>query len=78
MFRRRYRVVARSAPWIAAQDAPDGQPRAAEYAMRLDRLYGVLRAGGSIAAARWQHRRYARPVEIYRQQHQPAHGSSQQ
>lgn len=46
--------------------------------MRFDRLDGVLRACGGIAAARRQHRRDARPVEIYRQQHQPAHGSSQQ
>ena len=43
-------VVARAAPWIAAEDAAEGQPAAFEGTVFLYCLDGILRAGGCVTA----------------------------
>ena len=60
----RHRVVARTAPGMAAEDAADGQVESFEGAVFFDGLHGILRAGGREAARRAQHGRYAPLVEV--------------
>ena len=43
-------VVARAAPWIASEDAAEGQPAAFEGTVFLYCLHGILRAGGCVTA----------------------------
>ena len=65
----RHRVVARTAPGMAAEDAADGQVESFEGAVFFDGLHGILRAGGREAARRAQHGRYAPLVEVDGEQH---------
>lgn len=53
---RGYGVVAAGVPGVAAREPPQGQPRAAQGAVQLDRLERVLRAGG-MEAAPWTEQR---------------------
>ena len=48
------RVVAMAAPWVAAQDAPDGEPAAFEGAVFFKSFQAVLGTGGRIPAPRSQ------------------------
>ena len=64
-------VVAGTAPGVAAEEAADGEPQAAEGAVLADGLDGVLRAGGSEAARRGQPGGNGPLVELNRQQERP-------
>ena len=47
---RRDGIVAEGAPWVAAEQAARGEPKAAEWAVNLNGCDGVVRAGGLVAA----------------------------
>ena len=63
-------VVAGATEGVAAQDALEGEPAAAEWAVFADGFLGILRAGGGEAAGRRRQRRNAGAVECYQRQHQ--------
>lgn len=60
----RHRIVARTAPGMAAEYTADGQVESFERAVLFDGLDGILRAGGREAARRSQHGRYAPLVKV--------------
>ena len=61
-------VVLVSVKGMTADNTPEGQPRALGGAVFLERLEGVLRAGGHEAAAGREHRRYGGTIKVNRQQ----------
>ena len=69
----RDRIVAGTAPWMAAQDALDAQPAAFEDAVFEHGFHHILAARRRIAAGRRRERRDENPVEIDGQQKSLAH-----
>ena len=67
----RHRVVARTSPGVATQDAADGQVQSFEGAVLADGFDGILRAGGGEAARGAQHGRDAALVEVDGHEQQP-------
>src|SRR3954471_21548959 len=61
------------APGIAAQQAPAGEDDAPQYAVALDHLHRVGRAGRVVLAARAQQRRDEPAVGLDRQDEDPPH-----
>ncbi len=53
-----YRVIATSAPRVAPQKTPSCKHRAPQYAVLLDRLGRIARAGGGISTSLRECRRY--------------------
>ena len=64
----RDRIVAGTAPWMAAQDALDAQPAAFEDTVFEHSLHHVLTAGRRVAAGRRGERRDKDPIEVDRDQ----------
>ena len=59
------RVVARSSKGVATQNAFQGEPGSFKWTVFYNGLFGVLRAGGGVAAGRRCERRDALLVEFY-------------
>src|SRR6185369_14459105 len=62
-----HRIIAAATPGMATQQAPKGQPAAAQHAMMFHRLDGIGRTGRLITAARRQQRRDRQLIEPDRQ-----------
>ncbi len=61
----RHGIIPVPAPRVAAQNAFQCQPTAFQCAVFPQRLYGILRAGGRVAARRGRERRNAILVKLY-------------
>src|SRR3546814_2452070 len=72
----RDRVVSARIQWMAAADAPQRQPAAAQRAVAGDRLHGVFRAGWHETAA-WPEQG-AQPAFVAAQERSEAHTSELQ
>ena len=66
-----YRVIAASAPRMAAADALHGKPRPFQRSVFADGFYGILRACGRVAACRWKHRGDGGLIESYQRRQKP-------
>ena len=64
MFHGRYRVVSRTSPWAATQNAPCRQVRTFEKAVFFQRLQSVSGTRRRIAAVSTQMRRYGPLVKF--------------
>ena len=72
----RHRVISTAAPGVATADALDAQPEAFQWAILLDSLQGVLRAGRSVTAGGGRERRDARLVPSYEPNHHLFHSAT--
>ena len=66
----RNRIIAGAAPWMASEDATQGEPATTERAVLADGLLGILRAGRCVATGGRKQGRDTTAVEGY----QPKHG----
>lgn len=66
-----YRVIAASAPRMAAADALHGKPRPFQRSVFAYGFYGILRACGRVAACRWKHRGDGGLIESYQRRQKP-------
>ena len=60
----RYRIISRTSPGIATEDAPDGEAESLEGTMLLHRLHRILRAGRGKATTGTQQRGDATLIEV--------------